>query len=87
MRAADRKATRLLARINGNVDDRYADRIDRPTFDARQRAAWDAIEEAGSTVNAEVLRAIRQQLPAPTRAWPRRSSTRCSPAPSEESRP
>lgn len=66
MRAAQRKAAGLLARINENVD--YADRIDMPTFDARQRAAWGAIEAAGPAVKAEVLRAIRQRLPATSRA-------------------
>jgi len=69
MRALERGAARLLARINDNVDDLYADRIDSPTFDARQRAAWDAIEAAGAKVKAEVLRALRQQLPSPTRAF------------------
>ena len=68
MRAPERKAARLLGHINDNVDDLYADRIDTPTFDARQRAAWDAIEAAGPKVKAHVLRAIRQQLPSPTRA-------------------
>lgn len=68
MRAVERKAARLLARINGNVDDLYADRIDWPTFDTRQRAAWDAIEAAGPEVRARVLRAIRSQLPSHARA-------------------
>jgi len=64
MRAVQRKAARLLARINENVDDLYADRIDMPTFDARQRAAWDAIDAAGPEVKAKVLRALRRRLPA-----------------------
>lgn len=68
MRAVERKAARLLARINGNVDDLYADRIDFATFDARQRVAWDAIEAAGPEVRDSVLRAIRNQLPSPARA-------------------
>ncbi len=68
MRAPERRAAELLARINANVDDLYAARIDRPAFDARQRAAWDAIEGAGPEVQARVLHAIRRQLPSPTRA-------------------
>ena len=68
MRAVQQKAAGLLARINENVDDLYADRIDMPTFDARQRATWDAIEAAGPEVKAEVLRAIRQRMPATARA-------------------
>jgi len=68
MRTVQRKAAGLLARINENVDDLYAGRIDMPAFDARQRATWDAIEEAGPEVKAEVLRAIRQRMPAAARA-------------------
>ena len=68
MAGAQRKAARLLARINGNVDDLCADRIDWPTFDARQRAAWDAVAAAGPEVESEVLRALRQRLPAAERA-------------------
>ncbi len=68
MRAVERKAARLLARINGNVDAWYDGRIDYDAFTARQRATWDAIEAAGPEVRARVLRAIRSQLPSPARA-------------------
>lgn len=59
------KATRLLAELKGNVDAWYDGRIDYDEFGARQRASWDAIRAAGPAVEEQVLRALRDDLPAP----------------------
>ena len=59
------KARRFLKELKGNVDAWYAGRIDYDAFNARQRATWDAIREAGQPVEEMVLRALRDQLPAP----------------------
>lgn len=60
--AVRKQAARLLAELNTNVDDWYADRIDYDTFGARQRVTWDAIHAAGPAVEKRVQRALRDQL-------------------------
>jgi len=62
------RKTQFLATLNRNVDDWYADRIDYRTFDARQRATWDAIRASGHAVERSVLRALRDRLPPVQRA-------------------
>lgn len=63
-----KKATRFLADLKGNVDAWYEGRIDYAAFNARQRATWDAVREAGPAVEERVLRALRDQLPPVKRA-------------------
>jgi hypothetical protein len=61
-------AKRFLTELNGNVDTWYGGRIDFDTFNARQRATWNAIREAGAESDEMVLRALRDQLPPARRA-------------------
>ena len=61
-------AAQFLEDITANVDAWYADRIDYETFGARQRATWDAIEEADPGIKARVLEALRDQLHPAERA-------------------
>ncbi len=58
-----RTASRFLATLNRNVEDWYANRIAYRTFDARQRATWNAIRQTGPVVERAVLRALRHDLP------------------------
>jgi hypothetical protein len=64
-----KQAKEFLAALNRNLDAWYAGRSDYETFNARQRATWDAIRRAGHTVEELVLRALRAQLPPATRAF------------------
>jgi hypothetical protein len=63
-RANAKRATPLLAELNANVDAWYAGQIDYAAFGERQRATWDAIHAAGAAVTEQVLRALRDRLPA-----------------------
>ena len=63
MTAAAKRAARLLAELNANVDAWYENEIDYEAFGARQRTTWDAIHAAGPAIEEEVLRALRERLP------------------------
>ncbi len=63
------EAKRFLEAIKGNVDAWYLGRMDYEAFNARQRANWDAIREAGEVVEEAVLRALRDRMP-PARLAP-----------------
>jgi hypothetical protein len=64
-----KQAKEFLAALNRNVDAWYAGRSDYETFNARQRATWDAIHGAGQAVEEMVLGALRDQLPPAKRAF------------------
>ncbi len=64
-----KQAKEFLAALNRNVDAWYAGRSDYETFNARQRATWDAIHGAGPAIEELVLRALRDQLPPANRAF------------------
>jgi len=53
----------FLATLRENADAWYAGEIDFATFTACQRDTWEAIRQAGPAIEAEVLRALRDQLP------------------------
>jgi hypothetical protein len=55
--------TQFLATLRENADAWHAGEIDFATFTASQRDTWDAIRQAGPAIEAEVLRALRDQLP------------------------
>lgn len=61
---AKKSARAFLNELKENVDAWYAGRSDYETFGERQRATWDAIHDAGRTVEERVLRALRDQLPS-----------------------
>jgi len=63
-----RTARGFLADLKRNVDAWYADQIDYQTFGGRQRATWDAIQNAGPRVEELVLRTLCEQLPPATSA-------------------
>ena len=54
---------RFLAELRELVDAWHAAELDFPTFTACKEDTWDAIRKAGPAVEAEVLRALRDQLP------------------------
>jgi hypothetical protein len=49
--------------------------IDFATFTASQRDAWDAIRPAGPAIEAEVLRALHDQLPTESAVAAARAAT------------
>ena len=55
--------TQFLATLRENADAWHAGEIDFATFTACQRDTWDAIRQAGPAIEAEVLRALCDQLP------------------------
>jgi hypothetical protein len=55
---------RFLAELRELVDAWHAAELDFPTFTACKADTWNAIRKAGPAVEAEVLRALRDQLPA-----------------------
>lgn len=52
-------ANKLHELLKESVETLYAD-DDFESFHARQRALWDAVEESGAEVHAEVLRLLRE---------------------------
>lgn len=67
--ATTKRAKQFLAKLGANVDAWYAGQIDYEAFGARQRATWDGIHAAGSAIEEQVLRALRDRLP-PARTLP-----------------
>jgi len=61
---------RFLAELRELVDAWHAAELDFPTFTACKEDTWDAIRKAGPAVEAEVLRALRDQLPTNRRTAP-----------------
>lgn len=59
------KRAQFLATLRENVDAWHEGEIDHATFTAVQRDTWDAIHLAGPSIESEVLRALRDQLPLP----------------------
>lgn len=58
-----KSARGFLNQLKANVDAWYEGRSDYETFNARQRATWDAIRSAGQAIEEMVLRGLRDQLP------------------------
>ena len=63
--------TRFLAELRELVDAWHAAELDFPTFTACKEDTWDAIRKAGPAVEAEVLRALRDQLPTTSTGAPK----------------
>ena len=55
------RARILFSVLSNNVADYFSKSIDRATFCALQRKAWDSIDDAGEDVRDEVLRLWRDE--------------------------
>lgn len=54
------KAREYVARLDANIADMYADRIDYAEFGRRNRDAWDEIHKRGPRFADAVLKILRE---------------------------
>lgn len=59
MSKIEKAAREYVARINANVAEYMADRIDHKTFSARQGATWAELYCAGAEIDRRVLEILR----------------------------